>query len=128
METLQQLTEALRPRADALCAALRGSAAGLFDEPDMLAGCTADSAEYRLQRDPASGTDSRVAEWRDARGYRIGMLVFHGDGSCFGEFDIVRMHPTRPRWFVAAVEAWAGAETGADGGRVRTDFSLLEAP
>ena len=88
----------------------------------------ADTAAYRLERDPASGDDSLVGEWHDARGYRIGMVVFHGDGSCFAEFDIVRAHPRDARWFVEAVEAWSGPpdrETGAD---VRAELRLLAAP
>jgi hypothetical protein len=128
MDSLQHQIDKLRPRADALCAALRGAAAALFDEPDVIARCAADTARYRLERDAASGADSLVAEWLDAHGYRLGMLVFHSDGSCFGEYDIIRAHPKRSRWFVEAVEAWAGAESGADGGRMRADFRLLEAP
>jgi hypothetical protein len=69
-----------------------------------------------------------VGEWLDERGYRIGMLVFHPDGSCFADFDVVRMHPVDARWFVEAVEAWAGAPDGDDSAAVRADLRLLAAP
>lgn len=127
MDRLQQQIDALRPRAEALCTALRATAAELFGEPEAIAGCVPDGARYRLRQDPASGADSLVAEWLDARGYPIGMLVFNADGSCFGEYDVVRAHPQKPRWFVEAVEAWAGAEGGPDGGRVQADVRLLAA-
>ncbi|WP_295879986.1 hypothetical protein [uncultured Thiohalocapsa sp.] len=136
MNSLAQYTQALRPRADALCTALRREAERLFGA-DIAAGCTPDTAVYRLQRDPAAGADSLVGEWQDARGHPIGMLVFHPDGSCFGEYDIVRMHPRDKRWFVEAVEAWAGAadagpdagsQTGDAAGTVRADVRLLAAP
>ena len=133
MDCLQQRINELRPRADALCAALRREAERWFGT-GVLAGCVPDGAAYRLERDAASGAETLVGEWLDARGYRIGMLVFHGDGSCYAEFDLVRMHPEDPRWFVEAVEAWAGAATGAaadaaaGGGTPRADLRLLAAP
>lgn len=64
------------------------------------------AAEYRLERDPASGEDSLVGEWRDQKGQKLGNLVFHADGSFFVEHDVIRNHPKRPGWFVEAVNAW----------------------
>ena len=127
MDGLQQRVTALHPRAEALCAALRREAERLYGA-GVLDACVPGDAAYRLERDAASGTDTLVGEWQDARGYRIGMLVFHGDGSCFAEFDLVRMHPEDPRWFVEAVEAWAGAPDGDAGGDVRADLRILAAP
>lgn len=126
MDTLQQRTEELRPRIDALCQALRGAAAELFGDV-AIAGCTPAAALYRLERDPASGHDSLLGEWQDSNGHRIGMFVFHGDGSCFGEYDIVRAHPRDARWFVEAVEAWASAPDGPDQGAVCAELRLLAA-
>jgi hypothetical protein len=63
-------------------------------------------ALYHLDRDPASGTDSLVGEWRDPKGQRLGNLVFHADGTFFVEYDVVRAHPGDRRWFVEAVNAW----------------------
>lgn len=124
MNSLQQRMTALRPRAEVLCAALRREAERLFGA-GVLDTCIPDAAVFRLERDVASGADTLVGEWQDGRGYRIGMLVFHGDGSCFAEFDLVRMHPEDSRWFVEAVEAWAGAP---DGSAVRADVRLLAMP
>jgi hypothetical protein len=127
MDPLQEHIAALRPRADALCSALRREAERLFGA-GALDACAAGTARYRLEQDPASGLDSLVGEWQGADGYRIGMLVFHGDGSCFAEFDVVRMHPRKSRWFVEAVEAWAGPPDADGAAPVRADLRLLAAP
>jgi len=63
-------------------------------------------AEFRLARDPASGLHSLVGVWRNRDGGKCGELLFHADGSFFAEYDVVRVHPSRPRWFVEAVTAW----------------------
>ena len=106
MSPLQQQVETLRPMAEVLCERLRVEAAKLGFPAEGLSIRGPDTAVFRLERDPASGSDSLLGEWLDARGYRIGMLLFHGDGSFFAEHDIVRQHPTDPRWFVEAVNAW----------------------
>jgi len=92
--------------AQVLCERLRVEAAKLGFPADGLSIRGPDCAVFRLERDLASGSDSLLGEWLDARGYRIGMLLFHGDGSFFAEHDIVRQHPTDPRWFVEAVNVW----------------------
>jgi hypothetical protein len=127
MDALQSQIAFRRSRAEALCRALRHKAASLFGE-DPIPGCTVEAASFRVGRDPASGADALVGEWHDDQDRRLGMLVFNGDGSCFAEFDIVRMHPEDSRWFVEAVEAWAGAHEGPDGGGVRADFRFLAMP
>jgi hypothetical protein len=127
MDALQHRIQALQPRAEALCAALRGEAERVFGA-EAAADCTPGTAVFRLERDPASGADSLVGEWQDEQGYRIGMLVFHLDGSCFGERDLVRMHPHKQGWFVEAVEAWAGPANGTDAGVVHAELRLLAAP
>lgn len=126
MDVLQHRIQALHPRAEALCAALRGEAERVFGA-EAAAGCTPKTAVFRLERDPASGADSLVGEWQDEHGHRLGMLVLHPDGGCFGEFDLVRMHPHKPGWFVEAVEAWAGA-AGRGTDAVCADLRLLAAP
>lgn len=94
------------PLAQAIRVALQGQVQRLgfppggVEIPDPLA------ALYRLERDPASGEYSLLGEWRDPRGQKLGGLVFHADGSFFVEYDIIRTHPTRPGWFVEAVNAW----------------------
>jgi hypothetical protein len=63
-------------------------------------------AVYTLERDPASGDYALIGRWCDQRGTRTGSLAFHADGSFFVEQDVVRPHPSRPKWFVEALTAW----------------------
>ncbi len=94
------------PLAQSIRAALRdelkrlGFVAGSVPLADPAA------ADYHLDRDPASGEQDLVGEWRDFQGQRQGVLVFHADGSFYVEHDVVRTHPRDARWFVAAVHAW----------------------
>ena len=68
-------------------------------------------AEYWLDRDPASGEDSLVGIWRNPQGGKCGELLFHADGTFFAEYDVIRVHPRKPRWFVEAVTAWGRGNT-----------------
>jgi len=110
MNTMQQRLESCAALADALCAALGGEIEKLGFAPGSVVLGRPQSAVYRLDRDPANGTDSLCGEWRDDHGQRVGMLVFHADGSFFAEHDVVRMHPRDARWFVEAVQAWGREE------------------
>lgn len=83
---------------------------------------SAADAVYTLARDPANGDYSLLGEWRDERGSKTGSLAFHADGSFFVEHDIVRPHPSKPRWFVEAVTAWGKGEV------IRSEPTLLAMP
>lgn len=121
MDSAQWRFRRLAPQAHAICRALAeelvklGFAAGSIPIGDP------GSASYRLDRDPASGLESLVGEWRDAWGQKQGGLVFHADGSFFVEHDVIRAHPRDPRWFVEAVNAWG---RGSD---IRAEPRLLRA-
>jgi hypothetical protein len=65
-----------------------------------------EQARYRLERDVATCEFSLVGDWADARGGKLGQLLFHADGSFFVEQDVVRPHPSKRQWFVEAVNAW----------------------
>lgn len=106
MSRLRDQLEARLPLAEAICRALREEVRKLGFNHQTIAIPGPDAATYRFDRDPASGTDSLVGEWRDPRGQRLGMLLFHADGSFFAEHDVIKLHPANPRWFVEAVNAW----------------------
>ena len=76
-------------------------------------------ANYTMSRDPANGKDSLVGIWRDAKGNKLGEILFHADGSFFAEYDVIRNHPGDSRWFVEAVTAWGKGST------VRSEPRLL---
>jgi len=80
------------------------------------------SAQYRLEKDPSSGEYALVGDWYDARGGRLGSLMFHADGSFFVEHDVVRPHPRKRCWFVEAVNAWGR------GSHIKAEARLLPMP
>lgn len=103
---LDRRLEELRPVVDAVWRGLREEVDKLGFTGTAVWITEPESASYRLERDPASGENALVGEWRDGRGARLGSLVFHPDGSFFVEHDVVRPHPRRPGTFVEAVTAW----------------------
>jgi len=101
---------------------LRGEVARLGFDASEVVLAPAEEAVYRLEKDPCIGRFSLVGDWIDSRGVKRGSLLFHADGSFFVEQDIVRVHPTKPGWFVEAVNAWGKA---AD---IRVEARLLPVP
>ncbi len=100
-----RLTE-VAPLAAAVCAALQQQVDRLGFPDGEIRISDPLIADYRLERDSASGEHSLLGEWRDGKSQKIGNLVFHAGGSFFVEHDVIREHPARPGWFVEAVNAW----------------------
>ena len=113
---LQRIVEAA-PLAYAICRAMQEEVMRLglgnvqVDDPA--------NAVYRLSKDPASGRDSLMGEWRGPVGERQGELTFHADGSFYAEYDVIRVHPRNARLFIEAVNAW-----GRDG-QIKVEPKLL---
>lgn len=84
-------------------------------------------AEYSLSRDPASGKDSLVGIWRDAKGHKQGEILFHADGSFFAEYDVIRQHPAKPKWFVEGVAVWGriGNKSERRTDNIKSELKLL---
>jgi hypothetical protein len=80
-----------------------------------------EEAVFTRVTDPSNGLPGYEGVWRDARGQRRGSLTINSDGSYFAEFDLLMLHPGRPRWFIEAVTVW-----GRDG-VVRAEPRLLAA-
>ncbi len=116
---LRQLIEHTAPLAHEICRAMQEQAASLGFSPDEVTVCQPGDATYRLSRDPASGEDGLLGEWRDAKGRKLGELVFHADGSYFAECDVIRIHPGDALTFVEAIQAW-----GRDG-RISAEPRLM---
>jgi hypothetical protein len=105
-EKLQAQLNAVSLLARAICSTLDNEIAKLGFPQGKVVIAAHTEAEYRLDRDPASGQDSLVGVWRNAQGHKCGELLFHADGSFFAEYDVIKVHPRKPRWFVEAVTAW----------------------
>jgi len=116
--TTEQRFEQVRDIAESVCEALRnevltmGLSVNCID-PDI------NRAEYTLSFDPGSGEDSLIGIWRDDKGQKQGEILFHADGSFYAEYDVIREHPKKDRWFIEAVTAW-GREN-----MVKSDPKLL---
>lgn len=80
-----------------------------------------DDAEFTRVLDPANGLPGFAGVWRNADAQKCGSLVFNSDGSYYAEFDVLVLHPRKPRWFVEAVVVW-GRE-----GKVSAEPRLLAA-
>jgi hypothetical protein len=96
--------EELTPLVAAVCRTLRDEVHRLGID-DVSIGEFGDAA-FWLDMDPASGKPSLIGEWRDDKGMKVGGMAFHADGSFFAEHDVIRTHPSKPRFFVEAVTAW----------------------
>jgi hypothetical protein len=81
-----------------------------------------EDAHFNLVRDPALGDESLEALWLNERGAKLGSATIHGDGNFFAEYDIIRTHPKKPRWFIEAVSVWGKGET------VKSEARLLPMP
>jgi hypothetical protein len=103
---------------------LRAEVGRLGFESETVQLLPARDALYRLERDPADGGWSLVGEWRDECGLKLGVLLFHADGSFFVEQDVVRTHPLQPRWFVEAITAWGSGASGS----IKAEPRLLARP
>lgn len=79
-------------------------------------------AKYRLEKDPSNCEYALVGDWFDARGAKLGSLLFHADGTFYVEHDVIKPHPTKQCWFVEAVNAW-GKDT-----LIRAEPRLLPMP
>lgn len=69
-----------------------------------------DAARFELIKDPYTGTENLTGYWYDDRKQRIGRLQFNSDGTFYAEYDVVKPHPVKPKWFVEGVAAWGKAD------------------
>ena len=74
-----------------------------------------------VRKDPFDGTETLYGEWHDAHGQMVGNLQIRQGGQVFAEFDIILPHPTKPKWFIEAVEAWG------DVNQLKTELRLIPA-
>jgi len=69
-----------------------------------------EAIDYSLLKDDLSGKYSLQGVWNYESGYKKGMLLFHPDGSFFAEYDVVKPHPAKTKWFVEAITVWGKNE------------------
>jgi len=81
-----------------------------------------DAAEFSLVTDPFSQSQDLVGYWYNAGKQRIGQIKFHGDGSFYAEYDVVKPHPNKKQFFVEAINAWGRRDN------IKTEAKLLDVP
>ncbi len=80
------------------------------------------TARFTIQQDPALGELSLEGIWLSGHGGKLGSVIIHHDGSFFAEYDIIRPHPFKRKWFVEAVSAWGRVAN------IKTEARLLPMP
>lgn len=111
----------LRPLGEQVCAALEAEYRKLGFAAEQALAVDFDALVFALKRDPFSQQDSVEGTWLDRQRQRLGSLVFHADGTFFAEYDVIKPHPAKSRWFVEAVTAWG------KGNEVKSEARLLPA-
>jgi hypothetical protein len=121
MSQLEKTTAEKRTLGQNICQVLEAEISKLaLDAP--LPAPDWDNAQFRLLQDPALGLESLEALWLGSNGAKLGSAILHPDGSFFAEYDIIRPHPAKPKWFVEAVTAWGR------NGEIKSEARLLPMP
>lgn len=82
-----------------------------------------DEATYILIKDPYTGEHNLTCHWYDAsKKQRIGNLQFNSDGTFYAEYDVVKPHPAKSKFFVESITAWGNAK------QIKSEPKLLEMP
>lgn len=82
-----------------------------------------DDAVFILIKDPYTGAQNLTGYWYDsAHKQRIGRLQFNSDGTFYAEYDVVKPHPGKAKWFVESVTAWGKDE------QLKSEPKLLPMP
>jgi hypothetical protein len=82
-----------------------------------------DDADFSLIKDPYTGMHNLTAYWYDeTKKQRIGSLQFNSDETFYAEYDVVKGHPGKMKWFVEGVTAWGKADS------IKAEAKLLVMP
>jgi hypothetical protein len=100
-----------RPLAECVCQRLSEEINKLgFSATDIKHYPHYDEASFLLIKDPYTGEQNLTCYWYDDIKQRIGRLQFNSDGGFYAEFDVVKPHPSKAKWFVEGVTAWGHAD------------------
>jgi len=120
---LSEHIETNRNLAECICRRLREEIDKLgFEAKEIRHYPNYDTADFALIKDPYTSENNLACYWYDAIKQRIGRLQFNSDGSFYAEFDVVKPHPAKTKWFVEGVTAWGNAY------RIKSEAKLLPMP
>ncbi len=103
------LPEPLVVTARRLVEVLRGEAIK-FVTVDKLPDILWQGLMFQTVVDPANGLAGHEGTWRNARGERVGKMIFNSDGSFYAEYDLCVPHPYKRGWFIESVTVWGRGE------------------
>lgn len=116
-DRLQQEHSRIRRVQDSLLAELDKSGLGYCGT-----GIRASFASVRLQQDPFDQSLALIGQWRNPLGMNQGSLQIQANGQVYAEYDVLVVHPHKPRWFIEAVVAWG------DDRELRSELRLIPVP
>ena len=123
MSALTEQIKLKRPFAETICERLCAEIVKLgFAESEITQIPTYDDATHELVKDPFTGDFNLSCYWYDVYNRRIGRLQFNSDGTFYAEYDVVKNHPKKPKWFVEGITAWGKADT------IKAEAKLLPLP
>jgi hypothetical protein len=123
MNTLQQKINEYRLLGDVICQEITQAIQKLGLEELGESGFPVfEQADFRLVVDPYSRCEDLAGYWYGVHKRLIGQIQFHGDGSFYAEYDVLKPHPTKKHYFIDVMNAW-GKE-----GYIKTEPKLLEMP
>ncbi len=122
MEQLEQRVAEVAEQGRTLLAALREKVGGLKLTGEEVVIPPFEEAKFTLEYDLYNGKQTLMASFYPSQYYRAGFLLFHSDGSCFAEYHVMQLHPTKPHLFIEAVEAWVRD------GEIKTDTRQAPMP
>ena len=121
-EQLEQRVAAVAEQGRTLLAALREKVGGLNLTGEEIVIPPFEEAKFTLEYDLYNGQQTLMASFYPSQYYRAGFLLFHSVGSCFAEYHVMQLHPSKPHMFIEAVEAWVRD------GEIKTDTRLALMP
>jgi len=120
---LEDLIESHQEIGQSICKKLIAEMIGLgFKPSEIELQPDYSTAQFEVVKDPYTGDKNLLANWYDQQKLRVGQLQFQSNGSIYTEYDVVKNHPSKPRWFVEAVTAWGKPEA------VKTEAKLIPLP
>lgn len=116
--TLQERVEQLSPAGNIICQSMMDilGKSGIDEEIEIVFA----AAEFRMDKDPYSGEYAIEGKWKNPQQQCVGSIVFNADGTFFAEYDVIKDHPVKKRWFIEAVTAWGREDN------VKSELRLLE--
>jgi hypothetical protein len=109
---------------EAICSRLGDEIMKLgFKEADITRFPRHDEGIFLLLKDPYTGQKNLACYWWDEeKKHRIGTLQFNSDDTFYADYDVVKPHPNKAKWFVEGVTAWGKAD------QIKSEPKLLEMP